>query len=256
MLTHDKIWQAIDDLAHMNKLSASGLARKAGLDPTSFNKSKRQTTSGRLRWPSTESIAKALSATSTSLESFMSLVAGEKSNAIASSAKPAFSFADRVEAGFTGNYRNDDTNLLSLSEDGGSNFMANGQNSPGIPLIGFAKAGARGYFDNGGFPAGQGWDMVEFPKPGVDGVYALEVSGDGMLPLYREGDILVVLPATQTKTGDRVVLKTRSGEVMAKILGHQDRKHVELQSLDSEHKTRSFQMSEIDWIARILWASQ
>ena len=60
MLTHAQVWSAIDRLAARAGLSASGLARRAGLDPTTFNKSKRITPEGRARWPSTESIAKAL----------------------------------------------------------------------------------------------------------------------------------------------------------------------------------------------------
>ncbi|MGH6675657.1 MAG: helix-turn-helix transcriptional regulator, partial [Xanthobacteraceae bacterium] len=63
MLTHAQVWAAIDRLAERAGLSASGLARRAGLDPTTFNKSKRVTPSARARWPSTESIAKALAAT-------------------------------------------------------------------------------------------------------------------------------------------------------------------------------------------------
>ena len=43
MLTHAQIWTAIDRLAARADLSASGLARRAGLDPTTFNKSKRIT---------------------------------------------------------------------------------------------------------------------------------------------------------------------------------------------------------------------
>ena len=63
MLTHDQIWTALDRLAERAGLSASGLAKRAGLDPTTFNKSKRITPDGRERWPSTESVAKALAAT-------------------------------------------------------------------------------------------------------------------------------------------------------------------------------------------------
>ena len=63
-LTHSQIWTALDRLAARAKLSPSGLAKRSGLDPTTFNKSKRITPDGRARWPSTESIAKALAATS------------------------------------------------------------------------------------------------------------------------------------------------------------------------------------------------
>lgn len=74
MLTHNQIWTAVDRLAARAELSASGLARRAGLDPTTFNKSKRIGPDGRERWPSTESIAKALAATGTSIDAFVQLI--------------------------------------------------------------------------------------------------------------------------------------------------------------------------------------
>ena len=72
MLKHAQVWRAIDRLAQEYGFSASGLARRAGLDPTTFNKSKRTTREGKLRWPSTESVAKILAATGASLGEFVS----------------------------------------------------------------------------------------------------------------------------------------------------------------------------------------
>jgi phage repressor protein C with HTH and peptisase S24 domain len=74
MLTHAQIWTALDRLAAVAGLSPSGLARKSGLDPTTFNKSKRITPDGRTRWPSTESVAKALAATGTTIDAFVQLI--------------------------------------------------------------------------------------------------------------------------------------------------------------------------------------
>src|SRR5262245_45467014 len=74
MLTHAQIWTALDRLAAMAGLSPSGLAKRSGLDTTSFNKSKPITAHGRARWPSTDSIAKALAATGTSLAAFVALI--------------------------------------------------------------------------------------------------------------------------------------------------------------------------------------
>ena len=217
MLSHEQIWGAIDRLAKRHALTPSGLARRAGLDATSFNKSKRLSQDGRLRWPSTESIAKVLDATGASLEQFLSFI------------RP-------------------------------STMAAQGISPPGssIPLIGFAQAGAGGFFDDGGFPAGQGWDMVEFPAAGGHraGAYALEVQGESMLPLYRDGDILIVEPGAQIRKNDRVVVKTREGEVMAKVLLRQSARSIELLSLNPEHPNRSFDLVDVEWIARIIWASQ
>ena len=73
MVSHDSVWGAIDKLAESSGLTASGLARRAGLDPTAFNRSKRFT-NGKPRWPSMESISKILKVTDTSLVDFARFV--------------------------------------------------------------------------------------------------------------------------------------------------------------------------------------
>lgn len=215
MLMHTDIWDALDQLAARHGLTPSGLARLAGLDATTFNKSKRVGRDGRARWPSTESLAKVLDATGESFDSFL----GREQ----SYHQPAHG---------------------SLAGVGT------------VPLLGFAQAGSGGYFDESGFPAGQGWDEVPLPTAGDGNAYALEVAGDSMLPLYRDGDIIIVSPAEQLRRGDRVVVRTQDGEVMAKLLHRQTAKQVELHSLNPEHPPRVIALKEIDWIARILWASQ
>jgi phage repressor protein C with HTH and peptisase S24 domain len=209
MLTHAQVWSAIDRLAGRAGLSASGLARRAGLDPTTFNKSKRITPQGRARWPSTESIAKALAATGTSIDTFVGLI-----------------------------------------QSGGSPAVR------AVPLLGFAEAGAGGYFDDGGFPAGEGWDEIAFPAVNDEHAYALEVSGQSMEPAYRDGDVVVVSPGAPIRRGDRVVVRTKDGEVMAKELRRRTAKSIELKSLNAQHADRTLAISDVLWIARILWASQ
>lgn len=222
MLSHKRIWDAIDALAERHDLSPSGLAKRAGLDSTTFNKSKRVAGDGRPRWPSTESLAKIMEATGSSLEEFMALVRG------------------------------DDVNGKGMPLP---NMRA--VNLREVPIIGMAQAGAGGFFDDAGFPAGQGWDTVAFPGADLeDGAYALEITGDSMLPLYREGDIIIVSPTAQIRKGDRVVVKTRGGEVMAKTLLRRTTLIVELESANPAHPPRKLPSSEVDWMARIVWASQ
>jgi phage repressor protein C with HTH and peptisase S24 domain len=139
---------------------------------------------------------------------------------------------------------------------GGAFIQGNSRPPPALPLLGLAQAGAGGFFDPAGFPVGDGWDEVHLPAPGEPGVYALEVTGDSMLPLYRDGDRLVVSINEQVRRGDRVVVRTRSGEVMAKILARQTSNVIELHSLNPLHPPRLFDMKDIEWIARIIWASQ
>ncbi|RAI43845.1 LexA family transcriptional regulator [Rhodoplanes roseus] len=209
MLTHAQIWTALDRLAARAKLSASGLAKRAGLDPTTFNKSKRITPDGRARWPSTESVAKSLAATGTTIDEFVRLITD-----------------------------------------------ADGAAEQAVPLIGFAEAGTGGYFDDGGFPVGKGWDEIAFPAVGDEHAYALEISGDSMQPAYRDGTVIIVSPSAPIRRGDRVVVKTREGEVMAKELRRKTAKTLELRSLNPEHQDRVLATEEVLWVARIVWASQ
>lgn len=207
-MEHAHIWRAIDALAARRGLSASGLARAAGLDPTTFNKSKRQTPDGRARWPSSESIARALAAAETSWDEFAALISGKPSGA-----------------------------------------------GRAIPIVGMARAGADGFFDENGFPVGAE-ETVRFPDLGEDRVYALEIAGDSMEPTYRAGDIVIVQPGAAVRRGDRVVVRTRSGEVMAKVLGRKNDQTIELISLNEAHKPREIAAADVEWIARIVWASQ
>jgi phage repressor protein C with HTH and peptisase S24 domain len=77
-----------------------------------------------------------------------------------------------------------------------------------------------------------------------------------MKPAYRDGDVIVVSPAANVRRGDRVVVKTRDGEVMVKELRRKTTKSIELRSLNSEHRDRTLSMSDVLWVARIMWASQ
>lgn len=128
--------------------------------------------------------------------------------------------------------------------------------SEAVPLIGFAEAGVGGYFDDGGFPAGKGWDDIPFPAVDDEHVYALKISGKSMHPAYRDGTVIIVSPSATIHRGDRVVVKTRDGEVMAKELKRKTAKSLELKSLNPEHPDRLLTTEEVVWVARIVWASQ
>jgi phage repressor protein C with HTH and peptisase S24 domain len=131
-----------------------------------------------------------------------------------------------------------------------------GSRAIAAPLLGLAKAGQDGFFDEAGFPTGDGWEEVRFPGLGEETVYALEISGDSMEPAYRAGDRIIVAPGIDVKPGDRVVARTVGGEVMAKVLVRRNTRHVELASFNPAYPARTFAPAEISWIARILWASQ
>ncbi|MCA3646197.1 MAG: helix-turn-helix transcriptional regulator [Methylobacterium sp.] len=93
MLTHSQIWTAIDTLAQRHGLTPSALAKRAGLDATTFNRSKRQGADGHPRWPSTESIAKILAATGVGVDEFLAIITSEPGPS-----HLPFQFADHLTA--------------------------------------------------------------------------------------------------------------------------------------------------------------
>jgi phage repressor protein C with HTH and peptisase S24 domain len=208
MLTHAQIWEAIDALAARAGTSPSGLAKRAGLDPTTFNRSKRITPDQRHRWPSTESVAKCLAATSTTLDQFVALV-GAPGGAVRT-----------------------------------------------VPMIGLAQAGEGAYFDERGFPDGDGWDELGFAAIEDRNAYALEISGDALRPVYCDGTFIVVSPAAAIRRGDRVAVGLSSGEVIVRELARKTSKALELKSLNPAQPDRTLAIEDYRWIARIVWASQ
>jgi phage repressor protein C with HTH and peptisase S24 domain len=209
-LSHAQIWKAIDGLARQEGLSPSALARRAGLDATSFNPSKRfgPGEPPRPRWPSTESLTRVLQATGVSLGDF-----------------------------------------AELARDAPERPAA-------IPMLGLARAGEDGFFDEAGLPTGDGWEQTDLPRP-RDALFSLRIDGDSMIPLYRAGDRVVVdREATRVRKGDRVVVRTRDGETLAKEVAALTARSVTLASINPAYAPRTLPRVDIDWMARILWVSQ
>jgi phage repressor protein C with HTH and peptisase S24 domain len=213
MLTHETIWLAIDRLAQSCGYSTSGLAKRAGLDPTSFNRSKRIGVDGKPRWPSTESISRILDATNSTMSEFIELI---------------------------------------------GNPASSPKNQSRIPVISFSIAGKAEHFDDAGAPVGSTWDHIHFPHAPEDemALYALEIAGTNFLPLFREGDRLIIAPKAPIRKGDRVIVRTVNGKILVKELYRQTASKVELKSLMSVDNDIAFVPKDISWIARIMWVSQ
>ncbi len=215
MFSHDDMWRAIDRLADGHGYSPSGLAKKAGLDPTTFNKSKRVSGDGKPRWPSTESISKILAVTGATMSEFIALIGLEE----------------------------DDTRHRATT----------------IPMMNIAQAAKPGHFDNEGHPAGEHWDAFTFPAVQIvhdKNLYALEVGSNMLMPVYREGDVLVVSPESNIRRGDRVIVRTAKGEILVHELRRQTAARIELKSIDSAAENRHMALNEVSWMARIIWVSQ
>nr|WP_321446273.1 hypothetical protein [uncultured Cohaesibacter sp.] len=185
MLSHISIWSAIDRLASENSLTASGLARLAGLDATSFNPSKRFKPDGRPRWPSTESISKVLSATDTSVEQFFHCSGLE-----------------------------DRTGLESNITD--------------LPSL--------------------------MPLPQDTTLW--EVSGGEFYPFYKDGAQLLILKGDGFEVGDRLIVKTSSNDLVLGDVSQTRSRSFSLSMMQDNGRMRTFSSESVDWVARILWASQ
>ena len=209
MLEHQSVWRAIDRLAARYGLSPSGLARQAGLDPTTFNKSKRITKEGKQRWPSTESLAKVLNATGASLSEFVSLVEDQQT---------------------TASFRR-------------------------LPKLRFAQAAQPGYFDSRGRPLRAHWEETPFPDVSDPHAFALEISGDGLLPVFRHGDMVIVAPSAEVGPGDRILVRTQQGEMLIAELQSLNERELWVKSLGREQAARSLLVNQVQWVSRISWAS-
>jgi phage repressor protein C with HTH and peptisase S24 domain len=226
MLQHGDVWRGIDRLAAKHGLSASGLARRAGLDPTAFNPSKRITREGRPRWPSTESVAKILAVTGESFSSFVQLTGAAGSG--------SGSYDDALGAG----------------------RMAARPAVRALPIIALERLGEGECFSTDGQPKGESWGRMSFGTINDRGAFAIEISGRDLDPIYRDGDVVVVSPSAEIRRGDRVVVQSGDGSVRIRRVGRQDADGVLLEPVASSGPGEYVPAAQTRWIARILWASQ
>lgn len=214
MINPLEIWAALDRLAAQRGLSASALARYAGLDPTTFNKSKRTASDGRARWPSTESLAKVLAAFDMSFTEFGHLIDHHRDAQLGRS--------------------------IGMS----------------VPIINMAVAGDDTLFDTNGYPILSKCGTIKIPGVQGETIFALQISGDTMQPLFRHGDQVVVSPGETIARGDRVVVRTRAGEIIVKELIQMSADSVRLAALNPDYPERKIALTDIAWVSKIIWVTQ
>jgi phage repressor protein C with HTH and peptisase S24 domain len=207
MLTHLQIWTAIDALAEREGGSVSSLAKKAGLDATTFNKSKRLNSDNQPRWPSTESIAKILAATGVEIDDFLRLT--------------------RAHAPWP---------------------------SRSLPLLPLNTVRVE-HFDAKGAPQGPAWETIAFPQIEGEAIYALEITDQTYLPIYREGTQLILGRAAPLRRGDRIAVYRHDGKLDLAVFSRQTDSGLTLSPLHGGDDALLARESIRD-VARILWASQ
>ncbi|WP_421938135.1 S24 family peptidase [Pelagibius sp.] len=123
-----------------------------------------------------------------------------------------------------------------------------------LPKLRFAQAAQPGYFDATGRPVRAQWEETSFPDIADPHAYALEVTGEGLLPVYRHGDLVVVSPETRAAQGDRVLVRTQQGEMLIAELQARSEHELLLKSLGREQATRSLASGQVQWVSRIAWS--
>ncbi|WP_420549047.1 S24 family peptidase [Curvivirga sp.] len=217
MLKHDQLWRALDRYADHYGMTSSGLARHAGLDPTSFNPSKRQTKEGKPRWPSTESIGKVLEATGGTMVEFVSYLQ-DVPGAVLSQDIPFLSFEEAHD-------------LLQ-------------------------KEGDEGLFDDHGFPIRENWDFMVYPDVNDAEAFGIEVTNDDLAPVYRTGTVLVMSPNASIRRLDRVLLCMANGDILVRELIRQTAHRMDLAMVTNPDEVETIMANEVIWMTRIVWASQ
>lgn len=217
MLKHDQLWRALDRYADQYGLTASGLARQAGLDPTSFNPSKRETKEGKLRWPSTESIAKVLEATGGTMVEFVSYLQD-----------------------VSGSVLSQDIPFLSLDE------------AKAIR----EKDGDESLFDDHGFPVRENWDFMVYPDVNDAEAFGLEITNNDLAPVFREGTVLVMSPNASIRRSDRVLLCMSDGNILVRELIRQTAHRMDLAQITDLEMQETIMADQVLWMSRIVWASQ
>ena len=205
-------------MADMNGLSPSGLARKAGLDATAFNKSKRFSKEGRERWPSTESLAKVLEVTKTEFLDFGMILKPDGTMSSPSSIADLTSTAHIT----------------------------------GAPM----ELPRSGFFEEDVQESTGKWMIIPLPEGQFDGDYAFRIPDNAMLPVYRENDIVIVSKQAETKAGDRVVIKLLTGKFIVRILLDTDQDGVLLTTFNTGNAEQRLNRNNIEWMMKITWASQ
>ncbi|MBK8159897.1 MAG: helix-turn-helix transcriptional regulator [Rhodospirillaceae bacterium] len=235
MLQHADVWRGIDKLAAKHGLSASGLARRAGLDPTAFNPSKRITREGRPRWPSTESLSKILTVTGEPFVDFVLLTGASGSDASSNGHGGAAGF-DQPAAG--------------------GRVVARTPANRAIPVISLDRLAAGDCFDSAGQPTGPEWGHLDFAGATGRETFGVEVTGADFDPVFRDGDTLIASRAAEVRRNDRIIVVTASNHVLVRKVARHDADGYYLEAIRQPGQPQFVPQEQVRFAARILWVSQ
>lgn len=119
-----------------------------------------------------------------------------------------------------------------------------------LPVVGTARLGENGYYEQLAYPAGHGDGYVEHSSSDPD-AYVLQVRGDSMAPAIRNRWYVTVEPNSPLTPGEYVAVQLKDGRKMVKEFLLRDREGgVELMSVNGGTRL-SFQRDQIECIQAI-----
>ncbi len=121
-----------------------------------------------------------------------------------------------------------------------------------IPVVGLSKAGRGGFFDDEGHPVGEGFKKIHRPEWVKDeNAYAVLVDGDSMEPAIEKGCIAIAAPGHEIQTGNKVIARLNTEEVMLKKVRLQGDLII-LESLNQKYPPIALKKKEVLWMHKVV----
>ncbi|MFQ5912423.1 MAG: helix-turn-helix domain-containing protein [Nitrospinota bacterium] len=124
-----------------------------------------------------------------------------------------------------------------------------------VPIVGHVSGGdSENLWGDGDFPVGTGFDQLSCASDLSDAnAFALEVRGDSMAPVFRNGAVVIVSPNRQVKSGDFAVVRTQEGKSHFKMVWLES-DQVRLTSINPAEPPMVFRTRDVRWIYPVVWA--
>jgi len=119
-----------------------------------------------------------------------------------------------------------------------------------IPVVGRARGGDNGYFEEEGYPVGYGSSYVSHGTRDAN-AFALRIEGDSMRPRIRHGEFVVIEPNATYSPGDDVYVALKDGRKLVKTLGWQRDGMTMLLSVNDSEAPISVSNEHIECVYRV-----
>ncbi|MFT9258713.1 MAG: helix-turn-helix transcriptional regulator [Acetobacter sp.] len=196
MIAPQEVWTTLDRLALERGFTPSALARAAGLDATTFNPSRRVGADGAYRWPSVNSLLRALEALHIPLTVFAASLEGGRGSLAAAPGLPGGMPAGQM----SGRSAGAPYGMLPPASSEGAQGVRQ------VCSLPFSQLGQSGLFDRQGHPTGSAWDEQDCPFSIAAPAYMVRIDTARMEPVLREGASAVVVPGLVPRAQDRALL--------------------------------------------------